>query len=919
MTELPQPAPTEREQVNREMNGVSALLILGGDIRSQLTDTDKTTITRISQGEAPIPSDKITARSQDEREAYWQGKSDDEAMNTWRADFNNFLNQYQGRDEEIFLKGIGITIDSGADGVYQKFMVDGDGDVTKYVQEILSTHSAEDIRNNMDLLVTVGNIYGENSAKITGLLTEGMLQAKTDPNKFVQAAETQLQQGGNMPGYDLLTWLNQPTRRRTQEPEPVIPPPAQEEPPLPPQTPQPERTRQRTEQSPGEPITNLTPELARDDPERFKNILLANLGEHTTYAGQAWEYCVREGLVSPDHLYIDSSTWASRSGQGQEISLGTQKLSTEASEGLFFEDQTFDYPRQIVHRITHEFTHKLSANKLSHAPEYANLYQIMYNSRSQNGERGFSTLGNLEHYANQSIDQQTNEDMIELVTMYLTDPDYLKRYLTFLTEPAWAEERTKRGLFTLEPDSANNLFNIVDTTVKNTLGIPEERTDPPQELTQELARSEPEKFKTELINRVQEQTVFGKQVWEFLTTKAGFSLENITINPDSAGSHSDGDGPINTIKLGAQPLDAEGRKKLLLNGEHFTYEHEMLYKTMHEFSHQISSELIQDPTYDEARHNIWNTRSHTENLGLTPIGSQEIYQRESPEVQANEDMIELSQMYLTDPAYLKTYLQFLVEPQYAQQRRDLKLMTLSQGAVNELFGVIEKTCQSKLNLPEQTQQQVRLTPELAKSNPELYEQLLLTHLEQKSQYGAKVWNLSIERGILNPQEFTLDNNTWVSTNRKSNGKITIGTAPMDAATKERLFFQDTNFSYEDEVAYRLNHELAHDLFRLTETSNEMRTLQQMAADARDGYPNNQRGLTALGSLDFYRERDTKVREDTTELMAMYLWNPQYLRDYLQFLGNANESTRTQRGLAILQEPDAVFNAVRDLVEGTLRE
>jgi len=58
-----------------------------------------------------------------------------------------------------------------------------------------------------------------------------------------------------------------------------------------------------------------------------------------------------------------------------------------------------------------------------------------------------------------------------------------------------------------------------------------------------------------------------------------------------------------------------------------------------------------------------------------------------------------------------------------------------------------------------------------------------------------------------------------------------------------------------------------------------------------------RGLTALGSLDFYKG-DAKQIEDTTELMTMYAWSPEYAREFTDFLAHPDyKSVRRDVGLA----------------------
>src|SRR6266568_5747335 len=171
---------------------------------------------------------------------------------------------------------------------------------------------------------------------------------------------------------------------------------------------------------------------------------------------------------------------------------------------------------------------------------------------------------------------------------------------------------------------------------------------------------------------------------------------------------------------------------------------------------------------------------------------------------------------------------------------------------------------------------------LSERDPETFKGAVLEHLGRTSAMGALVWNHLVDARVVVPDRFTLNSRDWVSHSRGA-GDIELGTKPMDPATKERLLFQDSSFTYPDEVAYRLNHEAAHGLYFLSQREGATRELVELVRAARES-AGGQRGLTALGSSGYYHGQD-KFLEDTTELMAMHTWDPQYLAEYLRFLGD----------------------------------
>ena len=70
MTEqlLPQ---QEQERIDQHAPGTTALLMLGGELHSNLTDVQYTELDRIIKGESSIPREKINAGSKKERTSYW--------------------------------------------------------------------------------------------------------------------------------------------------------------------------------------------------------------------------------------------------------------------------------------------------------------------------------------------------------------------------------------------------------------------------------------------------------------------------------------------------------------------------------------------------------------------------------------------------------------------------------------------------------------------------------------------------------------------------------------------------------------------------------------------------------------------------------------------------------------------------------
>lgn len=193
-----------------------------------------------------------------------------------------------------------------------------------------------------------------------------------------------------------------------------------------------------------------------------------------------------------------------------------------------------------------------------------------------------------------------------------------------------------------------------------------------------------------------------------------------------------------------------------------------------------------------------------------------------------------------------------------------------------------------------------LSPELAKYDPEAFKQGAVEHLGTTTELGAAAWNLSIDHGTVKPPLYRLDTKTWVSQSSGS-GNLILGTSPMTEAEKERYLFEGERLSYADEVTRRLLHELGHGGVFLAQNDPHMRSLLQSATDVRlqtDG----ERGLSAIGSHDFYKTPFDKAVEDTVELLTMRMERQDRLHDYLAFLSDPRyQAVIESHGLIMVEE------------------
>lgn len=208
-----------------------------------------------------------------------------------------------------------------------------------------------------------------------------------------------------------------------------------------------------------------------------------------------------------------------------------------------------------------------------------------------------------------------------------------------------------------------------------------------------------------------------------------------------------------------------------------------------------------------------------------------------------------------------------------------------------------------------------LTPEMAQNDPTTFKALALETLEAKSVLGAQLWKFGMESGIIHPNRVSLDTTTWVSRSG-AQGDIVLGTQPIDRATKDRAMFHGERFTYPEEVSYKLLHEAAHSFLFLVHGLEEVEPLRRAASGIRE-QSGGERGLTALGSLEFYRG-ENKVTEDTVELMTMYAWDPAYMAEFAVFLTDPQRAdVRSKVGLVTLGDSRIIYDLVSQAVDGAL--
>ncbi|MBI2989663.1 MAG: hypothetical protein HYY51_00540 [Candidatus Magasanikbacteria bacterium] len=212
----------------------------------------------------------------------------------------------------------------------------------------------------------------------------------------------------------------------------------------------------------------LTPQLARDNPNLYKVKLINSLGferEGQIFGGHSkkvWEYLVSSGTFDFGSIQLDPDSFVSYSRSSERvIQLGAAPIPAELKGQILFDDAAFGREEEALYRFSHEVSHPFAAELATKDQRVDNIYRTAYTARNHGSGRGFSGLGSLDFYKSRGPEVQAKEDATELVNMYLWNEDYFDRFLIFLSDPRYAEERENAGLVAMDQVSGDRLKRII--------------------------------------------------------------------------------------------------------------------------------------------------------------------------------------------------------------------------------------------------------------------------------------------------------------------------------------------------------------------------------------------------------------------------------------------------------------------------
>lgn len=225
----------------------------------------------------------------------------------------------------------------------------------------------------------------------------------------------------------------------------------------------------------------LTPDVSRNSPDLYRKELLHIFNRNTIHGKAAFDFIVKSKGVTEDKITFNPDKWQSRHNEEEgQIVLGTAPMTLSEKEFNFpFETNSFNDERIIIHKLAHEISHFLGEAIADQKDETENTspplrqYEVFIRSfanlRRNPSNTGITSHGGDERYMQKGPDIQAVEDMTDLLAYYIVDPQYLKRYLSFLSDPKHADQRGKLKLITLQSQAADSIYNNISKVVDGLL------------------------------------------------------------------------------------------------------------------------------------------------------------------------------------------------------------------------------------------------------------------------------------------------------------------------------------------------------------------------------------------------------------------------------------------------------------------
>lgn len=229
---------------------------------------------------------------------------------------------------------------------------------------------------------------------------------------------------------------------------------------------------------------SITPELVATNQDVARGILFELQRANTPIAQEAWAKLCEKGICAPDRVLLHAIPGQTSMTRDGAMAISVHPWNEQEKKSYYFEDQNIEGDKEVLYEFNHEISHELFRlalfNKIRDKGVCENLYSVVEaaDDARSHSNLGLTAHGNRRAYAEnfeefpeyrraglKTTNTQALEDTVELINMFLFSPDYLKRYLDFLSDERSERQRQQLGLHTISRDVAEaiyaNIYNFV--------------------------------------------------------------------------------------------------------------------------------------------------------------------------------------------------------------------------------------------------------------------------------------------------------------------------------------------------------------------------------------------------------------------------------------------------------------------------
>lgn len=177
-----------------------------------------------------------------------------------------------------------------------------------------------------------------------------------------------------------------------------------------------------------------------------------------------------------------------------------------------------------------------------------------------------------------------------------------------------------------------------------------------------------------------------------------------------------------------------------------------------------------------------------------------------------------------------------------------------------------------------------------------FQELTPESLTEGFVYTGKVWEKNKNNGV----QFFLNRDNWHGYSH-ADGKIEIGTKEVPKDVKKYFALGEDVPDLEIKKHIFSHENMHHVVFKSFEDEKKKVQLIDTLNLLHEIRKKFGRGVSRLGNLDIYKQRNTSHEEDLVELLNMYSQNPKKLEIYLNYLKTADQSILEKNGQVKLND------------------